>query len=149
MDNLRGKNASICRINTSSIDRRKVRWHTAAKNQSCTVVPPSAPDVRQLYAKYGKAKKVHAQASKDKSRPQATNASTSSCQSTRQKTLLSFCHSKTNKDSNQPIQPTDQAIDNNFNEVTALTEAKRDSFESSDQGVQGINSTSKDLTKIN
>ena len=74
---------------------------------------------------------------------------TSSCQSTRQKTLLSFCHSKTNKDSNQPIQPTDQAIYNNFNEVTALTEAKRDSLESSDKGVQGINSTSKDLTKIN
>ena len=144
-----GKNASICRINASSIDRHKVRWHTAANNQSCTVVPSSAPDVRQLYAKYGKAKKVHAQASKDKSRSQATNAVTSSCQSTRQKTLLSFCHSKTNKDSNQPIQSTDQALDNNFNEVTAITEAKRDSFESSDQGVQGINSTSKDLMKIN
>ena len=112
-------------------------------------MPSSAPDVRQLYAKYGKAKKVHAQASKDNSRPQVNNAVTSSCQSTRQKTLLSFCHSKTNKDSNQPIQPTDQAIDNNFNEVTALTKAKRDSLESSDQGVQGINSTSKDLTKIN
>ena len=58
---------------------------------------------------------------------------------------MSFCHSKTNKDSNQPIQPTD----NNFNEVMALTKAKRDSLESSDQGAQGIKSTSKDLMKIN
>jgi hypothetical protein len=99
-----------------------------------------------LYAKYGKVKKVHAEDPKDKSKPQATNAPTSSCQSTSQKTLLSFCHLKTNRDSSQP---TNQGINSNFKEVTAVTKPSRDSSESSDQGFQGINSSSEDVTKTN
>jgi mevalonate kinase len=53
---------------------------------------------------------------------------------------------KTNRDSSQP---TNQGINNNFKEVTAVTIPSRDSSESSDQGFQGINSSSEDVTKTN
>lgn len=88
------KNACVCRINTSTINQHKRRWHTTVKSEACTVVPSRAPDVRQLYTKYGKAKKAHVTNPRDKSRVQAAKFPTNSCCPAGQKNIAFFLHLK-------------------------------------------------------
>ncbi len=48
--------ASICRIDKSSVDRHKLRWHCPPKKESCTFVPSDASEVHELRRNYSKSK---------------------------------------------------------------------------------------------
>ena len=42
------KFASLCRSDSSSVNRHKERWHKGEESRSCTIVPSSAPEVQSM-----------------------------------------------------------------------------------------------------
>ena len=67
---------TLSRVNTSSVNRHKMRWHNTPQTQQCTIVPSTAPEVQQLNARYGKAQKMQASATKSSGRLQPVSEPT-------------------------------------------------------------------------
>ena len=46
------KYTSLCRKDNSSVKRHKDRWHKGSNSSTCTIIPPSAPEIIALRKQY-------------------------------------------------------------------------------------------------
>ena len=93
--------SSICRLDSSSVQRHKERWHKLPERKACTFVPTSSPAacrIRDKYKKHGRlcdSKKKQTDDGKESKDPQCETAKTDELNQPPQECLdLKFPHGK-------------------------------------------------------